>query len=1401
MSVATEEVVAAARAAPADASAVIRHRMRLLVGCVLLLTVCFLQDPGLIVADTKLDLAVAPLRFLARALHLWDPGHDFGRLQDQALGYAFPIGPFFALGHIVGLPVWVVQRLWMATLLVTAFLGASRVASRLGVRGSWPVVLSAGLYVVAPRAMSLISTDSAEILPWALMPWTLVALMPKSGRIGRREVGRSAIAVVLMGGINAAAVVAVLPAAALWLLTRRWSTQLLRVAGLWVVAVSLGVAWWLLPLFLEARYGFNFLGFTESAAATTSHSGPGEALRGVADWVGYLGIGGLPWWRAGWWLSTDGVAAVFTAVVVAAGAAGLALKSVPHRRFLLLCLAGGLAFVTFGHLGELAPAWAPTFHHLLDGPLAPLRNTHKFDPMIRLPLAVGLGHLLARARVVLPGRPEVDAQRIVAVGAAAVLLVVAVPAMQGNLPSRGSFAAVPDYWQQAATWLDRHAGPSTTLGLPAAGFAEYNWGRPLDDPLGVLAASATVSRTLIPLGSTGETRVLDAVESVVGVGRTSPGLAPFLRRAGVRYVLVRNDLSRYETGAPWPVLVHASLAGSPGLRRVAFFGPTVGPVFSGAATLQYSGDLGLDVPFPALEVFEVEGATGPVSAYPAETAVALSGGPESLLQLADAGVLAGAGSGDRATVLSGDATPALGLKGTWVTDGLRRRELNFGLVRDNASATLGPGDPFRLPAPVHDYLPLEGVAHQTVGGLTEGARVAASSSASDASVLGFVRGPQFQPANAFDTDPATVWLASPDQQVVGQWVRLDLAHAVDTSVVAVRLASYPQQPTVTRLRITTDAGAVVVAPKPGDGVQVFRVPSGSTRSLELRVDAVSGQHPVGTVVGVVDVSLPGVHPQRTISPPADTAVSGPQSFVFGTAPGARGACVPAAELIVCQPLLAAPGEEARLDRTFVVRSGEDVALTGTVTPRGGPKLDSLVAAHRDSPEVSATSSLVDEPQGDAAAAVDGDVRTSWIAAEGTGAAMTVSWPTPRRISSLEFVVPAGLPVSPPEVVHVHSAAGDRDGLVSATGQVQIQPFTARSITVSFPRTFQRYSASADQAAVPLPVGFAELRVNGEANPSAPSGTEVLVPCGEGPTVTLDGQSLETSVTGTLGDLVAMRPLALTVCSGLQQFAAGTHRLSSGASGALWVTGLVAQPQVAWPQGSADLPAQPIGWGADQREVRLPQGSGTAGSYLVVHENFNQGWVATAGGRTLTAVRIDGWQQGWRVPAGVTVVKLRFTPQRTFVAALVAGVVCLLVLLALAFVPPQRSSRSGRSGLPWAQGPSRAQAYAEFALATALVVLVGGGWGAAAVGFALLARGVLGRWPVLPLVAAGAAGVTAWSALPTVTPPGSVPLGAAAAASSAGGLVVLAVLVAAAAPDWRRRRAHAVRPANEEVEAQ
>ena len=178
-----------------------------------LTALAFIQGAGLMVADTKFDLLVAPGRFLARSLQLWDPHAAFGQVPDQSYGYAWPMGPFFALGHLVDMPPWMIQRLWWALLLCVAFFGMLRLCERLMLGSELTRVVAAFAFVLTPRLTTLVGVVSVEVWPMALAPWVLLPLVrgSKEGSV-RRAAAASALVVGCCGGVNAVAVAAVLPA-------------------------------------------------------------------------------------------------------------------------------------------------------------------------------------------------------------------------------------------------------------------------------------------------------------------------------------------------------------------------------------------------------------------------------------------------------------------------------------------------------------------------------------------------------------------------------------------------------------------------------------------------------------------------------------------------------------------------------------------------------------------------------------------------------------------------------------------------------------------------------------------------------------------------------------------------------------------------------------------------------------------------------------------------------------------------------------------------------------------------------------------------------------------------------------------------------------------------------------
>jgi arabinofuranan 3-O-arabinosyltransferase len=112
------------------------------------------------------------------------------------------------------------------------------------------------------------------------------------------------------------------------------------------------------------------------------------------------------------------------------------------------------------------------------------------------------------------------------------------------------------------------------------------------------------------------------------------------------------------------------------------------------------------------------------------------------------------------------------------------------------------------------------------------------------------------------------------------------------------------------------------------------------------------------------------------------------------------------------------------------------------------------------------------------------------------------------------------------------------------------------------------------------------------------------------------------------------------------------------------------------------------------------------SLLVTGRNWNKGWQATLNGHALTPQRIDGWAQGWRLPAGDGgTIKVTFAPQRPYLIGLVGGLVIAGTALVGALVLLLRTRL--RPGTDPVEDRSRRRAGHRRTAVS--VVAVGAGW--------------------------------------------------------------------------------------------
>ncbi len=871
-------------------------RRWLLLPSLLLLAATLAQRPGKIVADTKVALVLDPAHFLSTILHLWNPLQDTGSIGDQSTGYLMPMGPFFLLTHGIRIPAAVAERLWTALILVTAFWGLVRVADALGLGNRIGRVLAGLAYAASPFVLSRIGDSSALLLGHLLLPWVLLPLIRATYRRGERELlsarraaALSGCAVLLTGGVNASVTLDMLIMPALWLLLmcRGRSAWILR--GWWVLAVFCATAWWMLSLQFLGRYGLNFVKYTETATTTTSVTSLPETIRGTADWLGYLRFGGAGF-PSSWTYISAPAAIVASFLLAGVGLAGLARTHVPARRFLVASLAIGVLAVAAAYAGNPHGVLAGPWLKALSGPLAALRNINKFQPLIRLPIALGLAHcaplLFMGAKV--RARRWRRALNIVTVAVLAGAVVVgAAPLGLSRLYKNGSFTSVPTYWKQAAAYLQKSANGTRTLLVPGSGFGAYSWGIPADEPMLWLARSPWAVRNIIPLGGVNSTRWLDGIEQQLGQ-RSTPELAAVLGRAGYGFVLVRNDLQRSVNDSPPSTdEVHTAMAHS-GLKRVAAFGPMVSGRPSGIQSFLHTPPT--PGKYPAIEIYEQPNPTR-ADAYPASALAVLSGGPEIMPYLPSTGVLE-----NRPTVLAADlaagdkgyAQLPNGVKPTaWIdTDSLTRRDEQYGSLHNGTSYVLPVGEKAAGESTKPQVrLDVSADGHQTTS-LLDG--IASITASHYAFVLAAV--PAASPQSAIDSDPATSWsVAGFPHNNVGQWLQVTLDKPLSLPSIRVSIdADTAKRLRITALRVTTDTGSRVVKLVNTEQLQPLALPAGPTKSIRLTIAGVAKTKKSSPFYGpgIREIAIPGVTITRTIALPNDAAAYFPAggaqslSYVF-----------------------------------------------------------------------------------------------------------------------------------------------------------------------------------------------------------------------------------------------------------------------------------------------------------------------------------------------------------------------------------------------------------------------------------------------------------------------------------------------------------------------------------------
>lgn len=774
-----------------------------LLGWALSFIVAFSQPWGLIAADTKHDLVANPLHFLAGAASAYSPNFTFGQLQNQAYGYLFPQGPFFVATSF--LPDWIAQRLWWTVVLGIGFSGFYFLARRAGISSQGWAFVGAVAYMLSPRVLTTLTAISSETWPVMLAPWVIVPFVSRSRSSSLRaeiSVGlAAAVPVALMGAVNATATLAAcVPAAIIVVCRRRWSA-----GATWLAACAVVSVWWIGPLLILGKYAAPFTEFIESAFVTTRWLNLTEILRGATSWAPFVDTER----QAGTLIATEPVFIVLTVALAAIGLAGLTRL----RREWIVMLAVGIAILGCGY------AW---YLDLLDGALAPLRNVHKFDPLVHLPLCLGVA--AAGQRLGLPATKASltapTARQAAGVLALMVVIGASAPALSARLLPQGAYQEVPEYWQQAATYVNEHAAGTRTLIYPQAAFARQSWGWTRDEPAQPLLDVPWAVRDAIPLIPPETIRGLDGLMDGLKHPASHEAAETALARFGIGAVILRNDLE------PAPV------------------NPLTADDLPGSARQFGDVTVVLINPNPT-----VQATTSPV---------VVAGGGEALALMDAVGLATGPAR------LA--ATPEEASAARVVTDTPMLVDRNYGTLTGPISGPLADSDPSTVNNRLRDYPSAADSTGMTPRVDSVGGTVAASSSAADASAFGGAN-PARSVTAAVDGYDTTAWWPAPGQ--LG-WIELQAEPGQ-------RFAS--PELTITATADTTvriEAGGASVKRQLTKGKPTtVKVPGGQVDAVRVNLTQ---------RVGISELSIAGHPIQRIVTIPsgdeADGGTTTAQRFFF-----------------------------------------------------------------------------------------------------------------------------------------------------------------------------------------------------------------------------------------------------------------------------------------------------------------------------------------------------------------------------------------------------------------------------------------------------------------------------------------------------------------------------------------
>jgi arabinofuranan 3-O-arabinosyltransferase len=1255
----------------------------------------FWQRPGWATTDTKIDLHVDPVRFLSQVASVWTPTTDLGEVHSaQYTGYLWPMGPFYAALHSLGLSAWVVQRLWLGLMYALAVWGMLRLLDVLVSRRRGVVhLVGATFFLLNPYTVVFTGRTSITLLGYAALPWLLLVVYhgvhdvhsAHGWRDWRSWWWAAAFALILTsigGGVNAAVIGWMLVGPLVLLLYEpatgavRWRDSgafLLRMGILGVLA-SL---WWILPLLVHVQYGIDFLKFTEQPRSIWATNSLTESLRLMSYWTSYIGYGFATVQRP---LYADSPTMLFNPLVVGASLLLPALAAASFvwaRRwrygvFLMLMTITGVVIMAAGFPDgtPLRGVMESAYQHLFI--VRFMRTTQKAAPLVACGLAglLGLGANVVWQRLRVwgrdPHRRSAWVPRALLIGAptalVALIVLAALPLIRGQaLDTQVNWKRIPAAWTKAGSDLNRQLPQNTrAIVLPGQIFAYYNWGGTGDAILPRLTKRPVAVRYETPYSDLHAVDVLNTVDGLVQQRRLVPGqLLPMLRLMGVGAVVSGSDDDISRSGAIDPAAAAAELAGQGLDHPSRSYGPvrTLPPA---------SGDIGPRVSVPQVRRYDVPPGRGIVHIDPAGQPTIVDGSAQGLADLAAFGAL----PAHSPIFLAGDLTTsrlrqqAGAGADVVVTDSNRRRQFVTEFTQQDLGYTLGASDPLDPNYAVINPSPQAGTDGQTVSTLQGASYLRAVNTG------GTLSFPENAAIAAFDGDLSTPWVADRYLAPSNRYIDVGFDRPRDVPYVDV----YPlsgAHGVVTQVDVNGVRAHV--------GLGWTRIPVGlhHVSAIRVRIDhIVQPKVGLGGPGGFREIRIPGFHVRQLLRTPVVVAralagrdlTHSSLTYVFERTTGDDPFLRDRYRISPLLDRLEGRGDaEQYIDRATFTPAARSYTVDAWVNPAvtaPDSSFDHLVGV-TGGEMFDSSSRFHNQPQYRASSAFDGRADTAWIAdwVPSDAPDPWISWTTPQPLSISQLrLTPPTLPVARPTVVRLTWSGGTTPPLpVAADGSV-VLPRSARARAFRLTVLAAGYPPGAtarDRSATA--VGIASLSVPGLRPVRVPRSGSLNAPCGT-VLIRMGGRDVALRPVGTIADLDAGRPLRARTCGGATPMAGGIQEIRSlpglFSVDLLRLHSPAPLPAAAPPSGGVLTNSGQLGDSSvDGVRVAL-----NGPSWLVLGESFDRGWQVTCDGRSLGASQpIDGYANGWLAPGNCHRVAFTFAPQSTALAGyLFSGIFCLLL---------------------------------------------------------------------------------------------------------------------------------------------